>query len=108
MLLDMSGSMMGLASDVAQLAAIQLLNSLSANDLFHVLRVDDNVTSLGNCFTGPVRASAENILAISTIITNTSIPFGQAKFDQALRMAYTELNVSMPLILLVMHLHVVK
>lgn len=107
-LLDMSGSMVGMTSDVAQLAAIQLLNSLSADDFFHILRVDDNVTSLDNCFTCPVRASAENILAITTIIRNTHIPNGQAKFDQALRMAYTELNVSRSLILLVMCLDIVK
>ena len=107
LLLDMSGSMLGIASKVAQLAAIQLLNSLSVDDFFHVLRVDDNVTSLDNCFNGPVRASAENILAISTIISNTSIPYGQANFDQALQLAYTELNVSNSLITLVMHLGIV-
>ena len=99
--------MLGIASRVAQLAAIQLLNSLSVDDFFHVLRVDDDVNSLGNCFHGPVRASAENILAISTIITNTSIPYGQANFHQALQMAYAELNVSRSLITLVMHLGIV-
>ena len=96
--------MMGISSDVARLATIQLLNSLSTNDYFHVLRVDDNVTSIGNCFTCPVHASVENILASSSFITNAAIPYGQANFDQALRVAYTELNVSKSSIALVVHL----
>ena len=66
LLLDMSGSMTGQTSDVARLAAIQLLNSLTGNDFFHVLRVDNNVTFLDECFKSKTLASVENTLAIST------------------------------------------
>lgn len=93
LLLDMSGSMMGLTSDVARLSAVQLLNVLSTNDFFNVLMVGDDVTSFGGCFIGRIRASLENILAMSDVITDANILYGQADFDKALTMAYTELNV---------------
>lgn len=93
LLLDMSGSMFGLPSDVARLSAIQLLNSLTNNDFFHVLRVDDAVTSFGGCFTGRTRASAENKLAMTSIISRTNNSYGVADFGAALDRAHDELMV---------------
>ena len=93
LLLDMSGSMLGIHSDLARLAAIQLLNSLSDQDSFHVLRVDDQVSSLGGCFTSRVRASVDNKLAMARIISMTTDSYGVADFSAALNVAHSELMV---------------
>ena len=94
LLLDMSGSMLGIRLDLARLAAIQLLNSLSDQDSFHVLRVDGQVSSLGGCFTSRVRASVDNKLAMARIISRTNDSYGVADFSTALNVAHSKLMVS--------------
>ena len=94
LLLDMSGSMQGLPLDLARLAAIQLLNSLSESDYFFVLRVDGQVSPIGGCFTSHVRASVDNKLAMAQIISQTNDSYGIADFSKALSMAHDELMVS--------------
>ena len=95
-LIDMSGSMTGSYSTLARLTATEFINSLSPNDFFLVLRVGETNPSFkpfGNCFNKLVRASSENKLVITTILSEVDDPVGVADFEAAMTAAYNQLLV---------------
>ena len=88
--------MTGSYSTLARLTATEFINGLSANDFFLVLRVGETNPSFkpfGNCFDKLVRASSENKLVITTILSEVDDPVGVADFEAAMTTAYNQLLV---------------
>ena len=92
-LLDISGSMFELSSSLARLAATELIFTLSGNDFFYVLGVNDQPSPFGGCFTNRTIASPENKAAMNHLLQTTRLHKGIANFDLGLELGLENLKV---------------
>ena len=93
-LLDTSGSMFELSSSLARLAATEIIVTLSGNDFFYVLSVNDKPSPYGGCFMNRTIASAENKAAMNHLLQSTRLHDGVANFDHGLQLGLDNLKVS--------------
>ena len=94
-LLDTSGSMFGLSSSLARLAATELINTLSGNDFFFVVSVNERSETgpINGCFRNKTMAIPENREAVKHLIQIERESHGVADFDYGLELGLQNLQV---------------